>query len=122
MWFQYACTAALLAMLGWGMLGPLLRRRTACEDGCCSSTDSASRQVRLRITGMTCQGCARNVHRTLLGCAGVKSAAIDLAAATATLDGSDLDLPAVREALKNEGYEVTDDDSDGPAPTDGPAR
>ncbi len=112
MWFQLATTVLLLAMLGWGMISPLINRRKAAAATCCSGEGEAMRQVQLQITGMTCQGCARNVHRTLLGCAGVKAASVNLADATATLDGTDFDLAAVRQALKDEGFDVTAHDDD----------
>ena len=42
--------------------------------------------TRFAIPDMTCQGCVRSVTKKLSGVAGVSSAAVDLAAAKATVE------------------------------------
>ena len=58
----------------------------------------------LRVTGMTCEHCARTVEKTLNGLPGVK-ANVAYDRETAQIDGGDgLDLAALRAALAPHGY------------------
>ena len=58
----------------------------------------------LRVTGMTCEHCARTVEKTLNGLSGVR-AKVAYDRGTAQIDGADgLDLAALRAALAPHGY------------------
>ncbi|KUK57724.1 MAG: Heavy metal translocating P-type ATPase [Synergistales bacterium 53_16] len=67
----------------------------------------------LRITGMTCATCARNVERALQKTEGVRFAAVNLATDTAFLV-LDEDVPQTRlkEAVEKAGYGVTTESAD----------
>lgn len=61
--------------------------------------------LRLEISGMTCGGCARSVTRAVQAVPGVIRAAVDLEAATVTVDG-EAGAEAVRQAIERAGYAV----------------
>ena len=60
------------------------------------------------VEGMGCDACAATIERVLRNLKGVESAAVELAAkkATVTFDSGVVGLPAIKEAIINEGYEV----------------
>jgi copper chaperone len=65
-------------------------------------------QLRLQVTGMTCQGCVRSVKRVLEAVPGVRSAAVSLERGEAVVDfepgrASGADLTAAVEAA---GYQA----------------
>jgi copper chaperone CopZ len=64
--------------------------------------------LQLSVRGMTCGNCARSVERKLAGTPGVTKVAVDLNAATATVE---YDIGLVRpevltEAVRSLGYDV----------------
>jgi copper chaperone CopZ len=66
------------------------------------------KQASLKITGMSCSGCAANVEKALKGVAGVSTATVDLKAGKATIEydpakTSENDLV---KAVKKAGYGV----------------
>lgn len=61
--------------------------------------------VRLEISGMTCGGCARSVTRAVQAVPGVVRAAVDLDAATVTVEG-EAAADAVRQAIERAGFAV----------------
>jgi len=64
--------------------------------------------VKLPVTGMTCNGCARTIERKLASTPGVSKATVDLAGATATVeyDGERVEAPALVAAIEKLGYQV----------------
>ncbi|PPE71711.1 copper-translocating P-type ATPase [Caldimonas thermodepolymerans] len=67
---------------------------------------SATASVTLPIEGMTCASCVRRVERVLQRLPGVDAASVNLATETATVQGSDLGLPRLIEAVREAGYAV----------------
>ena len=66
---------------------------------------SATTRISLQITGLNCAGCAGRAERALAGVEGVSLASVNLANATAQVDGAaDLPLEAVTDALTKAGY------------------
>jgi copper chaperone CopZ len=65
-------------------------------------------RVNLNVTGMTCGNCARNIERKLAGTPGVKTARVDLAANTATVefDPSATSVAALAAAIEKLGYQA----------------
>jgi P-type Cu+ transporter len=63
-------------------------------------------RVTIGITGMTCDNCVRKVEKVLRGLPGVKDVRVDQAAAAAqvTFDHSQVDVPAMHDALLKNGY------------------
>ena len=78
--------------------------------------------VTMRVTGMTCEHCARTVENTLNGLSGIR-AKIAHDRGTARIDSVDgLDLAALRAALTPHGYglePLSDDSARGAAPARG---
>ena len=99
-WVKALCAAALLGVLGWALLRPLLRGRAAVEE------EPATRAEKLLVKGMTCTHCVGAVRRALLECAGVASAKVDLATGEAAVAGEALDLDEMRSAVEALGYQV----------------
>lgn len=62
----------------------------------------------ISVTGMTCQNCVRHVREALGGLPGVRSAEVDLASGSATLE-SEREVPRedLSAALREAGYELT---------------
>ncbi|MDA8249745.1 MAG: FAD-dependent oxidoreductase, partial [Rhodospirillales bacterium] len=78
--------------------------------------------VTMRVTGMTCEHCARTVENTLNGLSGIR-AAVAYDRGTARIDSADdLDLAALGAALAPHGYgldPLPDDSARGAAPARG---
>ena len=96
-----AGAVALLAILAWALVSPMLaRRRRAAE------TPEETSGRRLRIGGMTCTHCAASVRRALLGCVGVASARVDLDTGVAEVTGEGLDPAQLAAAVEAIGYQA----------------
>ena len=68
----------------------------------------ATQILNLTVRGMTCGNCARSVERRLAGTLGVRKAAVDLQAATATVEyDADVVKPeTLAGAVRALGFEV----------------
>ena len=61
----------------------------------------------MNIDGMRCPHCSANVEKALCAIEGVKSAVVDLAAKTATVEAEEaVSDAALTEAVDNLGFEV----------------
>ena len=58
----------------------------------------------LKISGMSCDACVSHVSKALKSVAGVASVRVDLASASAHIEGSDLDADKLIAAVEEEGY------------------
>ncbi|MBI0331045.1 heavy metal translocating P-type ATPase [Burkholderia plantarii] len=80
-----------------------------------SDAGPATHVVALRVSGMTCGGCARRVEKALAGVDGVEHASIDLGAATATVEaGREVGAQALIDAVVAAGYRAEPADAVGP--------
>ena len=68
----------------------------------------ATQTLNIPVRGMTCMNCARSVERRLAATLGVKKAAVDLQAATATVEyDADVVKPeTLAGVVRALGYEV----------------
>ena len=68
----------------------------------------ALQTLNLPVRGMTCGNCARSVERKLAATPGVSKAAVDLKAATATVeyDAGVVQPETLASAVRSLGYEV----------------
>jgi P-type Cu+ transporter len=64
----------------------------------------------LKITGMTCQNCARHVREALQSVPGVDFAEVDLDGGRAEVRG-DADFDALAQAVKKAGYEAAPEEA-----------
>jgi copper chaperone CopZ len=62
----------------------------------------------LKITGMTCENCARRIRNALLKVPGVEEAEVDLNAGQARVSGGHPEIKALVEAVTEAGYAVLD--------------
>lgn len=60
--------------------------------------------MKLSVQGMSCDKCVSHVKSALEGVPGVEQADVDLASASATVQGQNLELAQLVEALEEEGY------------------
>ncbi|MHC4718432.1 MAG: SO_0444 family Cu/Zn efflux transporter [Planctomycetota bacterium] len=97
--FRYVCAAALLAVLCWPMIVPLLRRGVRHAAG-------EARHVTLRIDGMTCHHCAATVRQALQACSGVTDVHVNLGDGAARVAGEPLEEEALCAAVHALGYEA----------------
>jgi Cu+-exporting ATPase len=72
------------------------------------NTPANSTVTELRVSGMTCNNCARHVIEALQSVDGVRSATVSLAGKSATVrwSSSDPDIPAILTAVEKAGYEA----------------
>lgn len=61
-------------------------------------------QITLQIDGMSCDNCAKFVREALESVVGVNSAHVDLAQGRAVVEGDELDVDELVEAVDAEGY------------------
>ncbi len=59
-----------------------------------------------KVTGMTCDHCVRAVTSAIEGVEGVSSAKVDLAEASAVVEGEQIKAEEVIAAVREEGYEA----------------
>ena len=62
--------------------------------------------IEFKISGMMCEACVGHVTKALQSAAGVRSAFVDLASATARVEGENLDAAALVAAVEEEGYDA----------------
>ncbi len=110
----------LLALIAWALWRTVQKSRKG--GGCCGEHEQVEKKLRaadrskahypyalsLRIGGMTCSNCARKVENALNGMDGVwAKVAIDTHGAR-VLCKTPPDEAAIREAVRQAGYTVTD--------------
>lgn len=61
-------------------------------------------RVKLTIGGMTCEHCARSIHRAIMEIAGVESAEVDFKKGEAVVAGRAFDIARVQKAVEELGY------------------
>jgi Cu+-exporting ATPase len=81
-----------------------------------TETDTTGKQqtARLKVTGMTCNGCANTVRQALLAVPGVEAAEVDLAGARATvqMDAARVTGEDLETAVRSAGYQAELQSSD----------
>lgn len=65
-------------------------------------------QKQYHVTGMTCEHCVASVTEEVSEVPGVSEVAVDLAANSVTVHGTDLDDARLRAAIVEAGYVVAD--------------
>ena len=76
---------------------------------------SSATTTELRVSGMTCNNCARHVTEAIQGVAGVQSATVNLAAASAQVrwnSAAAIQVPVVLAAVSKAGYEAKEISTD----------
>lgn len=65
-------------------------------------------EVTIKVQGMTCGGCVRNVTKVLEALPGVSAANVSLEQASATVryDAGKLDIAAMRQAVEEAGFDA----------------
>jgi copper chaperone CopZ len=66
-----------------------------------------TKTIRLKVEGMTCEGCTKGVQRILNGVKGVRKVAVDLETKIAEVSGRDLDVSQLIKAVDDSGYKAT---------------
>ncbi len=74
--------------------------------------EELTREITLRITGMTCASCAAKIEKALLGLDGVRRASVNLATEKATVEYQPhlLTIADLRKAIKDVGYGVSEEE------------
>lgn len=64
--------------------------------------------IQFNVQGMSCAGCAQSIERKLMSTAGVESANVDLATATATIDFDDTvtNQNSLEKVIEGLGFDV----------------
>lgn len=66
-----------------------------------------SQTITLAVTGMTCDHCVHSVTEAIKSVEGVSNATVNLAENSAVLEGDNVDLQQVIDAIAEEGYDAT---------------
>jgi hypothetical protein len=98
-WYAWPLAVTLLAVLGTGLVRPMVLRRRL-------KTAPAAKAIRLSVRGMTCNHCRQTVRGALLAVPGVEEAEVDLPSAAAIVQGTDVDAEALCRAVREAGYEA----------------
>lgn len=64
--------------------------------------------VVIKVGGMSCQGCVKNVTAVLMALSGVQSAEVSLEAGEARVvfDAAQITLPALKAAIEDAGFDA----------------
>ena len=100
---KYISGAILIAVF----LYAVIKNRGSNESE--SAEEYGESSVNLRISGMTCEHCAENVKKALLGVSGVEAVAVDLKSGIAFVRGNCPDISVMTVALKEAGYDAKED-------------
>jgi copper chaperone CopZ len=100
--FRILSAFALLGVLVASFFG----RRSPREDNLAGRTEAAP-NVRLTISGMTCDHCARSVRGALARLPGVREVRVDLSAGQAVVTGEGLDPESLCRAVRGSGYDAS---------------
>lgn len=66
--------------------------------------DAGAKRVRIGITGMTCEHCARSIHRAIMEVEGAESAEVDFRKGYAIVTGHEFDIGRIGAAIEELGY------------------
>ncbi len=74
----------------------------------------------LRLGGMTCASCAQTIEKALRKVPGVNQAAVNIATekGTVTYDAALVDLPRLRQAVEDTGYQVLEEETEAASEVD----
>ena len=98
-WIKFLSAISLLIMIIWAFLRPKLSQKTT------SATMNDEHTTTLIVEGMTCSHCANHVKQALEKVAGISSAKADATQNLAWINGSDIDLSTVAQAIEEAGYD-----------------
>ena len=65
-----------------------------------------TRQIELKVDGMTCAACSARVERALTKVPGVETAAVNLLTGRAEVTGANLDRAGLVKAVEDAGYDI----------------
>lgn len=108
----YIVSAVILAIL---LLMSLYRyalkkfrgKPAACTQGeCCCKKEHGPSVI--KVEGMTCHHCAANVKKGVFEVPGVTAVTVDHVSGIVEIEGTDIDLDAVRKAVASRGYKTKD--------------
>jgi copper chaperone CopZ len=91
----------LLAILAAGIIRPRLIKRSLTEQ-----PGSGGKELCLRIDGMHCSHCVRNVEDLIMSCSGVVSVQIRMKPGQAVVRGDNLDAKTITELIARAGYKA----------------
>ncbi len=98
-WIKFISAISLLGMIAWAYLGP----KFLPKNNRTTMTDSAT--TTLKIEGMTCSHCENHVKQALEGVSGIRSAKADARQNLAWVEGNDINLAQISQAIQEAGYE-----------------
>ena len=76
---------------------------------CVLSLFAAEKEVTLKVSGMTCQMCAKTVKETLMKTDGVKDAKVYVTEGKAVVKTEkDIDVPTLNQKLKSHGFTASE--------------
>ncbi len=66
----------------------------------------AGNAMRLRVTGMSCAGCAATIQRALEGRHGISSASVSVTAGVASIEGQELNAEEIIRTIREKGFDA----------------
>ncbi len=64
----------------------------------------ANKTIKIRVEGMTCEGCTKGVHRALSAVKGVREVSVDLKNGIASVTGKSLEANQLIAAVDQAGF------------------
>lgn len=102
-WLQAGSAVLLLAVLG-NALWQLRRGKDLDATSEEEEQVSDQQQIKLSVSGMSCNHCANAVQRALSGVSGVQHAEVDLSSGSALVKGDGIDRTALTKSVEEVGY------------------
>ena len=100
-WISMVCAAILIASLAWFAMRDFrtwLRKQT--------EGNTVAEELKLNVSGMSCEGCAGKVKEALLAITAVNKVDVDIKSGDVEIGGEGLDEAALREAITGAGFGV----------------
>ena len=83
-----------------------------------TAPQKGGQELRLRVSGMNCAGCAAAVQNAIESTPGVRSAAVSFTDGLATVEGEDLQPHPLIEAVRTRGFDAEALSGDAAAPAE----
>jgi uncharacterized protein len=106
--FPYWVEAGIAILFFLLIINGLLHRYTRLYSGFKNQTNiqnTTMSEIKVKVMGMTCNHCKMNVEKQLNQVEGVENAIVDLASASVTLQGKQIDLATIKTSVESIGYQ-----------------
>jgi copper chaperone CopZ len=100
-WLQVSSAIVLAGLILHGYIRKLIENKNLKKP---SEMAEATKQIKVRVEGMTCNHCKMNVEKSILKLEGIEGAVADPDTSEVVISGSDVSLERIRAAVEDIGY------------------